>query len=86
MAEANLENRPLVLDLVEWIAEQPRPHDDVMAAWRTSCPRLTIWEDALDERLVSVSLKDGLGKIVRVTDAGNDFLRQYGRGAAAPDV
>ena len=38
----------LVLDLVEWVARKPRPYSEVIAAWRTSCPRLTIWEDAVD--------------------------------------
>ena len=38
----------LVLDLVEWIAREPRPYSEVIATWRTSCPRLTIWEDAVD--------------------------------------
>ena len=38
----------LVLDLVEWIAREPRPYAEVIATWRTSCPRLTVWEDAAD--------------------------------------
>jgi hypothetical protein len=33
---------PLILDLVEWVAEQPRAYEEVLDAWRTSCPRLTI--------------------------------------------
>ena len=37
---------PLVLDLVEWIARAPRPYAEVMEAWRTSCPRLPVWEEA----------------------------------------
>ena len=36
---------PLVLDLVEWVAKEPRTYAEVMDAWRTSCPRLTVWED-----------------------------------------
>jgi len=39
---------PLVLDFVEWIAKEPRAYADVLDAWRTSCPRLTVWEDAID--------------------------------------
>ena len=39
---------PLVLDFVEWIAREPRFYAEVVATWRTSCPRLTIWEDAVD--------------------------------------
>jgi hypothetical protein len=39
---------PLVFDLLEWLARRPRPYSEVMDIWRTSCPRLTIWEDAVD--------------------------------------
>ena len=39
---------PLVADLVEWVAKGPYPYQNVMDAWRTSCPRLTVWEDAVD--------------------------------------
>lgn len=61
--------RPLVLDLVAFVAERPRPYAEVMDAWRTSCPRLTVWEDALEARLVV--LRDGL---VRATKAGRRAL------------
>ena len=44
---------PLVLDLVEWIARQPRLYSEVIETWRTSCPRLTIWEDAVDRGYVA---------------------------------
>jgi D-3-phosphoglycerate dehydrogenase len=37
---------PLVLDLLEWIGPRSRPYADVMDAWRTSCPRLPVWEEA----------------------------------------
>lgn len=73
--------RPLVLDLVEWVAERPRPYADVMEAWRTSCPRLTVWEDAVDEGLV---LKEpgGDGRVlVRATSRGRALLRSEGRAA-----
>ena len=43
----------LVLDLVEWIAREPRPYSEVIETWRTSCPRLTIWEDAVDRGYVA---------------------------------
>jgi hypothetical protein len=44
---------PLIFDLVEWVAKAPRTHAEVMNAWRTSCPRLTVWEDACDRGLVA---------------------------------
>jgi hypothetical protein len=37
---------PLVLDLLEWIGRAPRPYVEVIDAWRTSCPRLPVWEEA----------------------------------------
>ncbi len=36
----------LVLDLLEWIGPAARPYAEVIDAWRTSCPRLPVWEEA----------------------------------------
>jgi hypothetical protein len=69
-----VENKALVLDLVEWIAARPRSYSDVMDAWRTSCPRLTIWEDAIDLGFVARVHQDGAGAMVDVTPAGRAFL------------
>lgn len=69
----------LILDLVEWVAARPRPYDEVMEAWRTSCPRLTIWEDAIDRGLLVRERRDGAGTIVRVTTRGRALLRAEGR-------
>ena len=43
---------PLILDFLEWIGQQPRLYAEVMEIWRTSCARLTVWEDAIDQDLV----------------------------------
>jgi hypothetical protein len=37
----------LMMQLLEWVAERPRTYGQAMDAWKTSCPRLTIWEDTL---------------------------------------
>src|SRR3954469_944236 len=63
----------LVLDFVEWIAASPRRYGDVMEAWKTSCPRLTIWEDAIDQGLVQRCGIDGELSI-EATRAGRDLL------------
>jgi hypothetical protein len=70
---------PLVLDFVEWIAREPRLYSEVIATWRTSCPRLTIWEDAADAGYVTRESVAGLGVIVTVTEAGEKWLRANGR-------
>ncbi len=69
-----IDNESLVLDLVEWVATNPRSYTDVMSAWRTTCPRMSIWEDSLDERLVSVH-----NDTVYVTTRGSDFLKDHAR-------
>jgi hypothetical protein len=72
---------PLVLDLVEWIASEPRLYSEVIEVWRTSCPRLTIWEDAVDRGYVARQPVAGAGAGVRVviTEGGAEFLRAHGR-------
>jgi hypothetical protein len=70
---------PLVLDFVEWIARGPRPYSEVVDTWRTSCPRLTIWEDAADSGYVVREAVSGTGTIVTVTDVGEQWLRANGR-------
>ena len=74
----------LVLDLVEWVAARPRPYGEVMEAWRTSCPRLTIWEDAVDRGLVVREQTNGADAVVRVTRLGRDLLKNEGRLPARP--
>ena len=81
----NIANKSLVLDLVEWIAAAPRPYADVMDAWRTSCPRLAIWEDALDLGFVTRLYRDGDGAMVDATASGRAFLRAEGRPRGVAD-
>ena len=49
-----LRTSALTLQMLEWIAERPRSYRGTLDAWKTSCPRLTIWEDAVAEGLVRV--------------------------------
>jgi hypothetical protein len=70
---------PLVLDFVEWVAREPRLHAEVVATWRTSCPRLTIWEDAAEAGYVARETIAGFGLIVAVTEDGERLLRDNGR-------
>ena len=70
---------PLVLDFVEWIAREPRLHSEVVATWRSSCPRLTIWEDASEAGYAVREAVAGVGMIVAVTATGEQLLRDNGR-------
>jgi hypothetical protein len=67
----------LTTQLLEWIGRDPRSYIETMEAWRTSCPRLAIWEDAISagliQRIPGSSMRDAL---VRVTEAGRVYLRR----------
>jgi D-3-phosphoglycerate dehydrogenase len=64
----------LVLDLLEWLGTAARPYDEVMDAWRTSCPRLPVWETANELGLVQRSRTGDSRPGVAVTDAGRRYL------------
>jgi hypothetical protein len=64
----------LVLDLVEWVAREPRPYPEVMDAWRTTCPKLAVWEEAVDRGFLVQEATAGAGVLVRTTAAGRRFL------------
>jgi hypothetical protein len=67
---------PATLDLLTWLSSRPRTYDETMAAWRTSCPRLSIWEDALADGLVQVK-RGGNGRAgaaVTLTASGQAAL------------
>lgn len=66
----------LTLQLLEWIDAHPRTYRESMEAWRSTCPRLSIWDDAMIDGLIEVqdtgaSLDDSP---VLLTPAGNRFL------------
>jgi hypothetical protein len=65
---------PLILDLLEWLDKEPRPYFDVMEAWRTSCPRLPVWEDSVDRGFVAREWLDGHDATVQLTVEGREFL------------
>jgi ribosomal-protein-alanine N-acetyltransferase len=69
----------LMLEFLRWVAERPRTYLETMEAWRSSCPRLMIWEDALLDGLIEIhrqgSRKDAL---VKLTGKGNLFVRSAG--------
>lgn len=65
---------PLILDFLAWLGGGPRPYAEVMDAWRTSCPRLTIWEDALDRGLVARTHRAGETPLIELTGRGRALL------------
>jgi hypothetical protein len=68
---------PLILDLLEWLDTKPRRYLDVMDAWRTSCPRLSIWEECMDRGFVAREGASLTDVFVNLTDEGRSFLRSH---------
>ncbi|HXP86161.1 MAG TPA: hypothetical protein VN841_15660 [Bryobacteraceae bacterium] len=65
----------LILDLLGWVANGERSYEEVIEAWRTSCPRLPVWEEANDRGLVARGEANGRS-IVRITPSGRALLEQ----------
>jgi hypothetical protein len=65
---------PLTMDFLAWLAAGPRPYDEVMEAWRTTCPRLTVWEDAIGSGLVTHARAPGRVPLVALTPRGEALL------------
>jgi hypothetical protein len=76
---------PLTLDFLAWLAAAPRSYAEVMEAWRTSCPRLPIWEDAVDNGLVAQRHEPGRPAVVEVTAKGESMLAAH-RLTSVPDA
>jgi D-3-phosphoglycerate dehydrogenase len=64
----------LILDLLDWIGPNTRPYAEVIEAWRTSCPRLCVWEEANERGLVERAYETGRGAYVFVSARGMEFL------------
>jgi hypothetical protein len=67
----------LILDLLEWLAPAPRRYPEVLEAWRTSCPRLPVWEEANDRGFIARDHAPGRGALVSVSPAGVEHLRRH---------
>lgn len=72
--------QPLVDDLLEFVAT-PRPYTEVMEAWRTSCPRLPVWEEA--NRLALVQCRRDAAGVEQVSLTARGLQRLQARRALA---
>jgi hypothetical protein len=62
------------VQLLVWIAEQSRGYAETIDFWKTSCPRLAVWEDALADDLVRIER----GRVL-LTAAGRELLTTHPR-------
>jgi hypothetical protein len=64
---------PLTLELLRWVASRPRTYADAMEAWRSNCPRQSVWDDAAIAGLVRTT-RNGDEPTVELTEAGRALL------------
>jgi hypothetical protein len=67
----------LVMDLLEWIGPRGRPYTEVIDAWRTSCPRLPVWEEANARGYVTREHAEGSGAMVFLSSSGRTALDEH---------
>jgi D-3-phosphoglycerate dehydrogenase len=72
---------PLILDLLEWIGQRSRPYAEVLEAWRTSCPRLPIWEEANSRGYIDHRHEQGQPAHVAVSPLGLEWLAAQRQGS-----
>ena len=66
----------LVLDLLEWVGSGRRPYAETMEVWRTSCPRLPVWEEANARGFLMQVHEPEAGTFVSVSAKGLEYLRR----------
>jgi hypothetical protein len=71
----------LVIDLLEWIGPGARPYSEVIDAWRTSCPRLPVWEEANARGYIAREHRAGVGALISISPTGQELLSRR-RGAS----
>lgn len=64
----------LTLQLLEWIAQGSHSYLDALDTWKSSCPRLTIWEDACAAGLIDCT--PGRSGVVSLTGKGRKQLEE----------
>jgi hypothetical protein len=66
----------IMVQFLQWVADRPRTYADVMDAWRSSCPRFPVWEDARAEGLVRQIGGDAGRRRVELTERGRSALER----------
>ncbi|HET7526599.1 MAG TPA: 3-phosphoglycerate dehydrogenase [Burkholderiaceae bacterium] len=72
----------LIIDLLEWVGPRPRPYAEVLDAWRTSCPRLPVWEEANARGYLEHRHDEGRAAMVLLSAAGRAHLARQRQAAA----
>jgi hypothetical protein len=72
----------IMIQFLAWMADRPRNYSQAMEAWRSSCPRLSVWEDAIIDGLIRI--ESDAGRTVRLTARGAAVLQAAQQQSRAP--
>ena len=68
----------LMVQFLDWVSSRPRTYAEAMDAWRSTCPRHTVWEDALADGLIQIEDGDTLRQsLVTLTERGRAVLEAH---------
>jgi hypothetical protein len=69
----------LTLQLLAFVSERERTYGETMEAWRSTCPRLSIWEDVIRDGLVRIESRGAMSASrVVLTERGKSRLGRHG--------
>jgi hypothetical protein len=72
----------IMVQFLAWVADRPRTYAQAMDAWRTSCPRLSVWEGAILDELIRIG--NDKDRAVRLTARGRAALEKAQAPAEIP--
>jgi hypothetical protein len=52
----------LTLEFLAWVASRSRTYAEAMEAWASTCPRSSVWDDALIDGLIQVESADTMNQ------------------------
>jgi hypothetical protein len=64
----------IMIQFLAWVADRPRTYAQTMEAWRSTCPRLSVWEDAIIDGLVGI--ENDANRAVCLTPRGQVVLAE----------
>jgi hypothetical protein len=65
----------LMLEFLDWISSRRRTYTEAMNAWQSTCPRHTIWEDAMIDGYIQLNRQGTLSDPeVMLTSLGRSLL------------
>jgi hypothetical protein len=65
----------LTAQMLQWIAAGDHAYGEVLEVWKTSCPRLSVWEDACIDGIVDCAA--GQRGTVYLTEKGRQFISMH---------